>query len=94
MTMEQEKPYENDYRQNKRFSEGQKVYYVWYNPSLGKFLVIDHNYRENYDRYNIMLCASYSEATAFAFCMNKSLLSQIKERKIRLGQLENLAKEE
>ena len=88
--MEQEKPYENNYRQNKRFSEGKKVYHVWYNPSLGKFLVIDHIYRENYDKYNIMLCVSYDEAIAFAFCMNKSILSQIKERKMRLGQLEQL----
>lgn len=62
--------------------------------SWGRFLVIDHFYRERYDQYNIMLCASYEEADAFAFCMNKSLLSQIKDRKIRLEQLENLQKEE
>lgn len=85
-----EKNNEKQYRLNKRFNEGEQVYYVWYNPQLGQFLVIDHIYRENYDKYNIMLCASYDEAIAFAFCMNKSILSQIKERKMRLGQLEQL----
>ena len=94
MTMEQEKLHENNYRQNKRFEEGKKVYYVWYNPSLGKFLVIDHIYSENYDKYNIMLCASYEEANAFAFCMNKSLLSPIKDRKITLNHLEELKKQD
>lgn len=90
----EEKIYKNSYRLNKRFSEGRKVYYVWYNPDLGQFLVIDHFYRERYDKYNIMLCASYEEAIAFAFCMNKSLLSPIKDRKKTLNHLEELNEDE
>lgn len=89
-----EKNNENQYRLNKRFNEGEKVYYVWYNPQLGKFLVIDHFYRKCYDQYNIMLCASYEEANAFAFCMNKSLLSPIKDRKRTLYHLEKLNEDE
>lgn len=89
-----EKDNENQYRLNKRFNEGEKVYYVWYNPQLAKFLVIDHFYRENYDKYNIMLCASYEEAIAFAFCMNKALLLSIKERKTTLNHLESLKKQD
>lgn len=85
-----EKNNENQYRLNKRFNEGEKVYYVWYNPQLGKFLVIDHFYRENYDKHNIMLCTSYEEAIAFAFCVNKALLLPIKERKMTLNHLEEL----
>lgn len=86
--------HKNAYHLNKRFNEDQKVYYVWYNPSLGKFLVIDHYYRENYDKYNIMLCASYEEAKVFAFCMNSKLSFEIQERKLRLCQFETLPKEE
>lgn len=89
-----EKNNENQYHLNKRFTEGEKVYNVWYNPQLGKFLVIDHFYRERYDQYNIMLCASYEEAVALAFVMNNAVKPHIRWRKLTLCHLEKLNEDE
>lgn len=71
--------------ENRRFDEGKKVYYPWFNSHVGQFLVLDRHYtnigRCHEDKFDMMLCASFDEANALCFCLNNAIKKTIFERK-------------